>query len=159
MIALATYSWNHIAYAATNKRVVAQIGLFSRTFKEASYEKITDTIVLRPFFSRMFGAGTIGFNTAGGGATPYGGGYEVVWTDVQEPMKVKSWVSEIIEQQKKSAKMEEFQIMAQQLKGAGVSIGSGGGAPAGGGGSAFCGGCGTQNAPGQKFCNNCGKPL
>jgi len=146
----------HTTYAATNKRVISQTGILSKTFKEAPYDRITDTVVLRPFLARIFGAGMIGFNTAGGGGVRGMGvlAYEVAWLNVANPVQVKSRMSELIEQQKKSQKMEEYKMMAQQM---GSVMGQGAGAS--GGGGVFCGACGSQSPPGNKFCKGCGKPL
>jgi len=145
----------HTTYAATDRRVISQTGILSKTFKEAPYDRITDTVVLRPFLARIFGAGTIGFNTAGGGGARGPGvlAYEVVWINVSDPVQVKSRMSELIEQQKKSKKMEEFKMMAQQM---GTVMQQGGGAS---GGGAFCGNCGAQSPPGKRYCISCGSPL
>lgn len=161
-------SWSYTRYAATNHRVVMQQGILNRTFKEAKFEKVTDTIVLRPFIARIFKAGTIGFNTAGGGAGAGAAGqlgYEVLWANIANPTKVKARVSELISQAQKDAKTEEYRLMAEQMGrqavpavGATDPSDSDPAAPPAGDG-AFCGDCGAQGAPGQKFCKKCGTRL
>ena len=133
-------SWNYILYAATDKRVVYQYGVFSRMFKEAAYDKITDTLVLRPFFERILGCGTIAFNSAGSSH----GMYEIKWVFVKDPMGVKQIMTDLVEKRKGKSETAPPPPPPDD---------------SGGGGGKFCGKCGAKVKTGNKYCEDRGNKI
>jgi uncharacterized membrane protein YdbT with pleckstrin-like domain len=73
-------------YEVTSERVRATRGLVSHSISEADLDRITDVVVEQGVVGRVLNFGTLYFNTAGGG------GYEIVFYNVDDPKGLKERV-------------------------------------------------------------------
>ena len=72
------------AYALTNKRILIHKGWLSTRAISIDYNKITDIIVVEPFFSRIFyKSGHLAINTAGTGL------HEIILKNISTPYETK----------------------------------------------------------------------
>lgn len=78
------------AYALTNKRILVHKGWLSTRAISVDYNKITDIIVVEPFFSRIFyKSGHLAVDTAGTGL------HEIVLRNISTPYETKKIISGI----------------------------------------------------------------
>lgn len=82
---------HRLIYILTDRRVVIKDGVFSTKITTAPYDKITHITVREDFFKKLsYGIGDITIHTAG--PTPV----EIDLIKVQNPMKVKNLIEELI---------------------------------------------------------------
>jgi membrane protein YdbS with pleckstrin-like domain len=152
--------WTHTAFAITDKRTMRSSGVLSRATNDCAHNKVQNVTLRQGVFDRLFGYGSIIFQTAGVTATTEqavlrGGG--VFWLGVKDPVNTRRFVQEAAEYLSRQQKISEFQDMARVLQASGTSMTPGAmpaGMPMGAG--TRCPKCGTQVAPGVRFCPNCG---
>ncbi|OGF68029.1 MAG: hypothetical protein A2Y62_19305 [Candidatus Fischerbacteria bacterium RBG_13_37_8] len=78
-------------YAFTNKRVVIHRGWFSTVTTSIDFDKITDVVVMEPFWARVLTkSGNLSINTAGTDQR------EVILQNIPEPYEVKKKLDEIM---------------------------------------------------------------
>ena len=77
--------WTSHIYMLTNRRLVTIKGVVNVHMFQAPLRKLQKTEVYRPLGQRIFGAGTIGFSTAAGGA-------ESTWVMVNRPLEINEQI-------------------------------------------------------------------
>lgn len=83
--------WRHIVYAATNRRILCQTGVISKSYVDCPLGKVQTIYLEVPIFGRINNFGTVRVATAGEARV------EIEWKNVKEPMKTQRILNEIIE--------------------------------------------------------------
>ena len=83
--------WRYTTYAITNRRILRQTGVISRSYVDCSLGRIQTTYVDIPILGRIFGYGNLGITTAGTA------GIEIMWPGVREPRRVQRLLNEAVE--------------------------------------------------------------
>lgn len=91
LMALKTLQWRYTAYAATNRRIIRQTGIISKSYIDCPIQKVQTIYLQIPFLGRLFGFGTIRFATAGAAWI------EIYWENIKEPRRVQRMLSEIMD--------------------------------------------------------------
>jgi hypothetical protein len=97
-------SWSHIVFAMTDRRIIAQYGIFSLTYGDTNVDKVQNVTVSQPLLERILGYGDVMFNTSGerGGVDwarrgiKMSLGGSLTWEDVPHPFEVRRKAEEII---------------------------------------------------------------
>ncbi|MEE8469759.1 MAG: PH domain-containing protein [Dehalococcoidia bacterium] len=83
--------WRYTIYAATNRRILCQTGIISKSYVDCPLDKVQTVYLEIPIFGRMNNFGTVRVATAGEV------GVEIEWINVREPMKTQRALNEIIQ--------------------------------------------------------------
>lgn len=84
-----------VGYYFTDRKLIEEVGIFSKDVKTVRYDNITDTHLDKDFMERIFGLGDLRINTAGSDLQ------EVVLTGLSNPEHYKTLIS------RKSSEREE----------------------------------------------------
>ena len=122
--------WRYTTYAITNRRILRQTGVISRSYVDCSLGRIQNVYVDIPILGRIFGYGNLGITTAGTA------GIEIMWPGVREPRRVQRLLNEAIERYERK-ELRSAHATAQDK----------------------CPFCGAKIQPGDTFCVNCGKQI
>lgn len=97
-------NWRNIVFATTNRRIISQYGLLSKSYVDMGLDRVQTISVKQPFFERLFGFGDVYItSSAAGGGFRRGapslriasnGG--VVWENVPKPFMVERTLNGII---------------------------------------------------------------
>jgi uncharacterized membrane protein YdbT with pleckstrin-like domain len=94
-LAIAAYWWflseSKYSYGITNKRILLHEGIISSKLVSVKFEKITDVSVSQSITDKMFGVGSIKYNTAGGGS------HEIIMQYIENPFEAKRNIEKIID--------------------------------------------------------------
>lgn len=90
-ILLKWVQWKYIIYAATNRRILCQTGIISKSYVDCPLGKVQTIYLEVPIFGRMNNFGTVRVATAGESRV------EIEFRNVKEPMKTQRILNEIIE--------------------------------------------------------------
>ena len=166
-IVISYLRWQHTHYALTDRRAITTAGILGKAIVDCPYDKIQNVTMVQGFLERLLGYGTIVFATAGVGGggmagTAWRGGYgwgqagmalgmgNVMFVSVNEPIALRKFIEETMEQVQKTKKQQEFREMA-------AAFGAAQAAPLGPqAGGKFCTKCGAPNPPSAAFCASCG---
>ncbi len=83
--------WRFTIYAATNRRVLCQKGIISKSYVDCPLGKVQTVYLEIPVLGRINDFGTVRVATAGESRV------EIEWCHVREPMKTQRTLNEIIE--------------------------------------------------------------
>ena len=83
--------WRSIIYAATNRRVLCQTGIISKSYVDCPLGKVQTVYLEIPVLGRLNDFGTVRVATAGESRV------EIEWRNVREPMQTQRILNEIIE--------------------------------------------------------------
>ena len=83
--------WRYTIYAATNRRVLCQAGIVSKSYVDCPLGKVQTVYVEISAFGRMNNFGTVRVATAGEAKV------EIEWRDVKSPTKAQRILNEIID--------------------------------------------------------------
>jgi membrane protein YdbS with pleckstrin-like domain len=83
--------WRYTIYAATNRRVLCQTGVISKSYVDCPLGKVQTVYVQISAFGRMNNFGTVRVATAGEARV------EIEWRDVKSPTKAQRILNEIID--------------------------------------------------------------
>ena len=133
-VILGLIGWWASSYALTDKRALMFAGILSRDTVDCAHDKIQQATLRQGIVDRIFGFGSIIFQTAGVTVAPRkrrqfvrAGG--VYWMGVKDPVNTRRFVQEVAEQSKRQQKIQEFQDMATVLRQSGTPLmGQGAGA-------------------------------
>lgn len=89
--------WKYTLYAATNRRVLCQTGVISKSYVDCPLGKVQTVYLEIPVFGRMNNFGTLRIATAGEARV------EIEWRNVKEPMKTQRILNEIIDKYARGA--------------------------------------------------------
>lgn len=83
--------WRYTVYAATNRRVLCQTGIISKSYVDCPLGKVQTVYLEVPIFGRINNFGTVRVATAGEARV------EIEWKNVKEPMNAQRILNEIID--------------------------------------------------------------
>jgi membrane protein YdbS with pleckstrin-like domain len=83
--------WRYTIFAATNRRILFQSGILSKSYVDCSLGKVQTVYVEVSFFGKMNNFGTVRVATAGEATV------EIEWKDVKDPTKTQRILNEIID--------------------------------------------------------------
>ncbi len=83
--------WKYTVYAATNRRVICQTGIISKSYIDCPLSKVQTVYVEVSVFGRMNDFGTVRVATAGEAKV------EIEWKNVKSPTKTQRILNEIID--------------------------------------------------------------
>jgi len=83
--------WKYTIYAATNRRVICQTGVVSKSYVDCPLSKVQTVYVEVSVFGRMNDFGTVRVATAGEAKV------EIEWKNVKSPTKTQRVLNEIID--------------------------------------------------------------
>jgi membrane protein YdbS with pleckstrin-like domain len=166
--------WKNTHYAMTNKRAMTTAGIFGKAVVDCRYDKIQNITMVQGFFERLLGYGTVVFATAGLGGGGWAGtawrggtgwGYpgaamgmgNVMFIAVNEPIAMRKFAQETMDDIMKQKKKQEYKEMAAAFGEAGTPAPKPGAPVAKG--RKFCEKCGSPISPGAAFCASCGAKL
>lgn len=84
--------WRYTIYAATNRRILCQTGVISKSYVDCPLGRVQTVYLGISIFGRINDFGTVRMATAGEARV------EIEWKNVKEPMKTQRILNEIIEQ-------------------------------------------------------------
>lgn len=132
---LGYFTWRNTFYAITDKRVLQKSGLVGMNAFDAPLSSIQNVSLLQPWFSKLFGIGTLVFATSGTGggtavtraqvskgfanATWLAG--SVVFAGVRDPVAMRKRVQEIVERAAAQLKEKDYRKMAETFKEVGTT--------------------------------------
>jgi len=90
-VGLALLQWVSRLYILTNRRIMRLTGIFNVDLFECQLTKIQSTFLTMAWYERLLGIGTISYATAAGG------GIEVSWTHLNDPLEVHERVRAAIQ--------------------------------------------------------------
>ena len=116
--------WRASSYAITDRRVLMSYGILSRSVVDCMFDKIQNVGLTQGFVARLYGYGSVVFQTAGLMATQpravlRGGG--VYWLGVKDPVNTRRFVSEASDYFRQEQKAVEYQQLAGALRNSGIS--------------------------------------
>jgi hypothetical protein len=97
-VGLALLQWVSRLYILTNRRIMRLTGIFNIDLFECQLTKIQSTFLTMAWYERILGIGTISFATAGAG-----GGIEVSWVHVNDPLELHERVRAAINRAQRPA--------------------------------------------------------
>jgi membrane protein YdbS with pleckstrin-like domain len=83
--------WRYTIYAATNRRVLCQTGILSKSYVDCPLGKVQTVYLDVPLFGRMNNFGTVRVATAGEAKV------EIEWRSVKDPLRTQRVLNEIIQ--------------------------------------------------------------
>lgn len=132
---LGYFTWRNTFYAITDKRVLQKSGLVGMNAFDAPLTSIQNVSLLQPWFSKLFGIGTLVFATSGTGggaamtraqvskgfanATWLAG--NIVFAGVRDPVATRKRVQEIVEKATAQLKERDYRKMAETFKEVGTA--------------------------------------
>lgn len=181
---LGYFTWRNTFYAITDKRVLQKSGLVGMNAFDAPLASIQNVSLLQPWFSKLFGIGTLVFATSGtGGGTAMtraqvSKGFanaswlagNIVFAGVRDPVATRKRVQEIVERATTRLKEKDYRKMAETFKEVGTAPMAAVAAPVAARApltiivpprnpAKFCEFCGTKVEGTPTFCTKCGGRL
>ena len=100
---LATVSYGKYQYWITNKRVICKRGILGYTISSIPYERVSDVIVSRTFFERLFGFGSVHVQSLAGQITHHGRlGAEGSMLAVADPEGTQQKIFDLMKKKRKA---------------------------------------------------------
>ena len=84
--------WRYTVYAATNRRILRQVGILSRTYIDCPLYSVQTVHLDISVWGRINGFGTVRIT---------GAGTEIEWDDIDEPKEAHRILNEIVDQYKR----------------------------------------------------------